>query len=83
MEINTFAQMISTVGFPIACTIAMGIFIWKAYQAINQNNQNREERLYDIITETQKQLDKAQDNNQQIAKSLKEIQADLATLKER
>ena len=40
----TFVELISSVGFPMACVIAMGWFIYKIYQkSIDRENELREE----------------------------------------
>ena len=44
-------NMINTVGFPIACVIACGYFIYKTNQQNRQDNKDREDKMY-------KQLDK-------------------------
>jgi hypothetical protein len=32
MELSTIVELISTLGFPIACVLALGFFIWKIYK---------------------------------------------------
>jgi hypothetical protein len=44
MEFATIAELISTLGFPIACVIALGWFIFKIYnQSVSRENELREE----------------------------------------
>ena len=47
MEIATIAELITTLGFPIVCVVALGFFVWKIY------NQSivRENKLMAEITE--------------------------------
>lgn len=91
---DAFLQAISTVGFPIACAVVMGWFIYKIYNnSTEQNKANmeqvqarcaeREEKLYNYI-------DKAQEINGQAiatitlyAERLDTIQADVKEIKER
>lgn len=47
MEISVFIELLSTVGFPIACVLALGIFVFKLWQQSVQ----REEKLMSEITE--------------------------------
>lgn len=63
MEFLTlFLEMLPTVGFPIACVIAMGIFIFIIYKNYTKESQQnmervqarckeREDKLNDIIKE--------------------------------
>lgn len=32
MDVAAFTQLIGTLGFPIACVIALGFFVWKIYK---------------------------------------------------
>lgn len=50
MEIATFVELISTLGFPIALVVAMGWFIWKIYK----KSEQREDALRSQIIESQK-----------------------------
>lgn len=45
---DAIIEVISTVGFPIACVLALGFFIWKVYQA----SEKREEKLMNEIKES-------------------------------
>lgn len=48
MEIATIIEIISTLGFPIACVIALGVFIFKIYS----DGKAREEKLYTFLEDT-------------------------------
>lgn len=50
MDINTILDLIGTVGFPMACVIVMGWFIWKIYK----KSEQREDALRAQIVESQK-----------------------------
>jgi len=41
MDVNSITALISTVGFPIVCVIAMGFFFYKVWQ----HNTEREDRI--------------------------------------
>lgn len=47
MDITLIIEIITTLGFPIACVIAMGIFIWKIYK----RSEVREDVLREEIAE--------------------------------
>ena len=77
MEI-AFVELISTVGFPIACVIALGMFIWKIYnQSISRENELREE-----IKENQKINGKFAEIINRYSVELSEIKADVKEIKE-
>lgn len=44
---EVFVELISTLGFPIACVIALGVFVWNIYK----QSVKREELLMAEITE--------------------------------
>lgn len=46
---EVFVSLISTVGFPIACVIALGLFIWHIYK----RSEQREDELRQEIKENQ------------------------------
>lgn len=41
MDVAAFTQLIGTLGFPIACVIALGFFVWKIYK----RSETREDTL--------------------------------------
>ena len=47
MEIGLVTELIATLGFPIVCVIALGIFVFKLWQ----QSVTREEKLMEEITE--------------------------------
>ena len=55
MDAQTIQQMIATLGFPIVCVIAMGFAMWKIYTRSETRNEQREEKLYDVIAKAQVQ----------------------------
>ena len=71
---DAWTQLISTVGFPIVCVIALGYFVYIAWGRINEQNEKREEKLYDVIV-------KAQANNEMLLETNKEFVAVLETYK--
>lgn len=71
---EAWTQIISTVGFPIACVIALGYFVYIVYQKTTSENEKREEKLYEVIGA-------AQANNERLAETNREFVAVLETYK--
>lgn len=49
MDLNGIQQAISAFGFPVACVIFLAWFIWKIWNNQQDQNQNREEKLYEYL----------------------------------
>lgn len=71
-------EIISTLGFPIACVVALGFFIWKVYQ----QSVVREEKLMSEITENRKINTKFSEIIAQYEITLGEIKTDVKDIKE-
>ena len=78
MEQLSFVELITTVGFPIACVIAMGWFIYKIYQ----KSIDREDELRDEIKENQKINGKFAEIINRYSLELGEIKSDVKEIKE-
>jgi F0F1-type ATP synthase membrane subunit b/b' len=77
MEV-AFVELIGSVGFPIACVVAMGWFIFKIYnQSISRENELRDE-----IKENQKINGKFAEIIAQYEIKLDEIKADVKDIKD-
>lgn len=81
MEIDSITTLISNVGFPIVCVLALGWFVYRSYDRIMTNNQTREDKLYEMIGKTQAQLDHAQDTNAKFLNVLDQINKDTEQMK--
>lgn len=77
MEVATFVELIPTLGFPIACVIALGFFVWKIY---NQSI-TREEKLMAEITENRLVNEKAIETIAQFAERFTHIENDVELIK--
>ena len=78
MEILAFlVELIPTVGFPIVCVIAMGLFIWKIYKA----SEAREAKLMVEITENRKINEQAIETIAKYAENLETIKTDINEIK--
>ena len=75
---EAFVELISTLGFPIACVIALGWFVFKIYKA----SEKREEELRQEIKENQEINRRAIETLSFYAERLDSIQGDIKTIKE-
>ena len=76
MEV-AFVELISTLGFPIACVIALGIFVLKIY---NQS-VTREDKLMGEIIENRLVNEKAIETIAQFAERFTHIENDVEAIK--
>ena len=82
MEVLTYiAELIPTVGFPIACVIAMAAFIFYVYKRMEVNTKEREDILYNEIKENRAINKKAIDTIAHYAEKLDVIQNDVNDIK--
>lgn len=51
MEPMAVADLITTVGFPIACVIGLAFFVWKAYNNMTAANKEREDKYIAMLGE--------------------------------
>lgn len=82
-EIDGMTQIISTVGFPIFCVLALGYFVWKAFNMVMTNNKEREQKLYDTIAEIRGQLKEASATNASFVKILENMSKDIEDIKDK
>ena len=73
-------NVISMVGFPIFCTLALGGFVYKAFQGIEGANQLREKNLYEMLGETRAELQKAIEVNASFVEILSEMRSDVSSV---
>ena len=72
-----FLPIIAEVGFPIACVIALGFFVWKLYQ----QSVERENKLYEEIDASREVNAKAIETLAIYSEKLGTIQSDIAEIK--
>lgn len=89
-EIEVVTNLITNLGFPIFCVIALGFFIYKSYTKITDRNIQREDKLYEALNKTQVQLDKLEEINEGFVKTLEvftkdneQIKKDIEIIKEK
>lgn len=83
MDVTIFVELISTLGFPVAAVIAMGLFIYKLYKA----SEIREEKLISEIAENRRinadaiaTIGRYADSLTTIEQDIKEIKTDLGII---
>lgn len=92
MDFTAITNVISTVGFPIACVIVLGFFIYQVWQkqtslmetqiqSIQDKCATREERLYKEIAENRAVNQKAIETIAAYAEKLTSIQDDVKEIK--
>ncbi len=81
MNLVDIQNLITSLGFPIACTIALGFFIWKIWKQDKADSQKREEKLYTIIGENQEQNRQLSETNAQFVNVLSTYKSDLEEIK--
>lgn len=81
MDFATISEIITTLGFPIACCIALGAFIWKIYK----RSEQREDTLMNEIAETRlvnaqaiETLTKYADNFEALKADVEQIKTDIS-----
>lgn len=77
MDVNMFLELIGTIGFPIACVLALGIFVYKLWQ----QSVEREKTLMTEIAENRLVNEKAIETIAHYADRLDAIQADIGEIK--
>ena len=77
MEASIFVELIGTLGFPIACVIALGIFVWKIYK----RSETREDTLMEEIGKTREINTQAIATIAQYAEKFEIIQEDIKDIK--
>lgn len=77
METTVFIELIGTLGFPIACVIALGFFVWKIYK----RSETREDALMVEIGKTREVNAQAIETIAHYAEKLDTIQEDVKDIK--
>ena len=77
MEVATIVELISTIGFPIVCVLALGYFIWVVYK----QSVTREEKLLAEITENRLVNEKAIETIALYAERLTHIEDNITEIK--
>lgn len=89
---ETWVEIISTLGFPVACVVAMGAFIFYIYkQTTKENAENmekvqarckeREDKLYEELAKCREVNGKAIETIAHYAEKIDVIQKDVSEIK--
>ena len=81
MNLDVFVNLISTIGFPIACVIALGLFCWKMIDKLTTQQKEREDKLYEQIGECHQINNQAISTIAKYANSLNKIETDVSEIK--
>lgn len=81
MDVNTIQTAISTLGFPIVCVLFLGWFIWKIWMSQQDQNKEREDKLYDYIGKAQAVNEQLTKTNSEFVEVLHSYKSDLDTIK--
>ena len=77
-----FNAIINTFGFPIACVCACGWFIYKMYSDSTKQNQEREEKNYQMLGKFQVSIDAFSTILETYEGRLGNIESDVKEIKE-
>lgn len=92
MEYTEVLNLIENFGFPIACVIALAVFVFIIYRdnntahnntvtQIQENNKEREQKLYDEIDKNREVIAQAISTISMYAERLDVIQSDIKDIK--
>lgn len=81
MDVNNITQLITSLGFPIVCVIAMAYAMWKVYTRSENRNEQREDKLYKVISDAQVQNKELSDTNAKFVTILENYESDLDGIK--
>ena len=81
MDVNTVQTLISTLGFPIVCVIFLAWFIWKIWMGQQDQNKQREDKLYEYLGKAQAVNEKLTKTNAEFVTVLNTYKSDLEDIK--
>ena len=81
MDINTIQTLITTLGFPICVCVALGWFIYKAFEKFTAQSEKREEKLYTVIAQAQETNERLSNTNAEFVSVLNTYKSDLDDIK--
>lgn len=81
MDVSTIQTAISTLGFPIVCVLFLGWFIWKIWMTQQDQNKEREDKLYEYLGKAQAVNEELTKTNSEFVEVLHSYKSDLDTIK--
>ena len=81
MDVNTVQTLITSLGFPIVCVVALGWFIYNAFEKFTAQAEKREEKLYTVIAQAQETNERLTQTNAEFVSVLNTYKSDLDEIK--
>lgn len=81
MDVNTIQTLVTTLGFPICVCVALGWFIYKAFEKFTSQSEKREEKLYTVIAQAQEANERLSHTNAEFVSVLNTYKSDLDEIK--
>ena len=81
MDVNTIQTLVTSLGFPIVCVMALGWFIYKAFEKFTAQSEKREEKLYTVIAQAQETNERLSNTNAEFVAVLNTYKSDLEDIK--
>ena len=81
MDVNTIQTLITSLGFPICVCVALGWFIYKAFEKFTSQSEKREEKLYTVIAQAQETNERLTQTNAEFVSVLNTYKSDLEDIK--
>ena len=81
MNVNTIQTLITSLGFPICVCVALGWFIYKAFEKFTAQAEKREEKLYTTIAQAQETNERLTQTNAEFVSVLNTYKSDLDEIK--
>ena len=70
MDAQSITQIITNLGFPIVCCLALGYFVWKFANKLNNDSVSREDRLMDYFDKQNTVLSTMSNNMEKMSTTL-------------
>lgn len=81
MDINAIQTLVSSLGFPIVCVLALGWFVYRAFEKFTAQSEKREEKLCDVISQAQETNERLSNTNAEFVAVLNTYKSDLDEIK--
>ena len=81
MDINTIQTIITSLGFPICVCIALGWFIYKAFEKFTSQAEKKKKKLYTTIAQAQETNERLSKTNAEFVSVLNTYKSDLEDIK--
>ena len=78
---DVFLDILNNFGFPVACVVALAYFGWKLIDRVMTEQQAREEKLYDELSQCREVNKQALETIAKYATKLDTIQTDVQDIK--